>query len=72
MTEKQRNFIKYLDYQCVISGVKRSSHDEDMLGEDWELYFKNFTPSYTDEVINKLKEALGMPITEKPKRKRKK
>ena len=71
MTEKQRNYIKFLDFKCKEKGLTIQSHQEDLLGEGWELTFKNITPKYAQEVINKLMTALGMPIAPKPKRKRK-
>lgn len=70
MTDKQRTYIRYLDSKCQIRGLKIKSTDNDLLGADWEKYYKNFTPDFTSEVIDKLHEALGMPKTEKPKGKR--
>ena len=68
MTEKQRNLILYLDTLCVERGLNIRAKDEDLLGADWFKTYKNYTPDYTSEVINKMKMALGMPITDKKKR----
>lgn len=71
MTEKQRNLILYLDTLCVERGLKIRAKDEDLLGKDWFKTYKNYTPEYTSEVINKLKVALGMPISNKKVRRKK-
>jgi len=71
MTDKQRNFILYLDTLCVERGLKIRAKDDDLLGKDWFKYYQNYTPEYTTEVIDKLKTALGMPITKGKARKRK-
>lgn len=65
MTDKQRNYILYLDYKCADKGIKVRASDEDMLGKDWFKTYRNFTFEYTNEVIDKLKMALGLPITKK-------
>jgi len=72
MTESQKKYIEYLDSECKRKGIPMKSTDEDMLGADWKEYYKNFTPQYTGEVINKMKMALGIPIVMEMKgRKRK-
>lgn len=63
MTEKQRNFILYLDKKCQEKNINIRSNDDDLLGSDWVKYYKNFTPDYTSDVIDRMKKALGMPIT---------
>lgn len=68
MTEKQRNFIIYLNSLCQEKGVDIRADDSELLGVNWWKDYKNFTPDYTSEVINKLKAALGMPINERKKR----
>ena len=70
MTDKQRNLLIYLDNLCKERGLKIRASDEDLLGKDWFKTYRNFTPEYTSEVVDKLKTALGMPITEKKRRKR--
>lgn len=69
MTDKQRSLIIYLDNLCKEKGLKIRAYNEDMLGKDWFKSYKNFTPEYTSEVINKMKSALGMPIGERRKKK---
>ena len=64
MTDKQMNYILYLDDLCVRQGIKMNSCDEDLLGKDWFSSYKNITLDYTNEVINKMKKALGLPISE--------
>lgn len=71
MTEKQRNLVLFLDIKCKEQGIKTRASDEELLGADWFAHWKNFTPQYAGEVINKLKTALGMPITTKKERKKK-
>lgn len=63
MTEKQRNFLIYLDIKCKEQNINIRADDDDLLGKDWLKDYQNFTPKYTLEVIDKLKMALGMPIT---------
>lgn len=70
MTDKQRSLIIYLDNLCKEKGLKVRASDDDLLGKDWFKAYRNFTPDYTSEVINKMKMALGMPIKEKKARKR--
>ena len=70
MTDKQRSLIIYLDNLCKEKGLKVRASDDDLLGKDWFKSYRNFTPDYTSEVINKMKMALGMPIKEKKARKR--
>ena len=70
MTEKQRNLILYLDTCCREKGLKIRASDDDLLGDGWFQSYKNFTFEYTNEVINTLKGALGMPITTKERKKR--
>jgi len=70
MTDKQRNFILYLDTLCVEQGLNIRAKDDDLLGKDWFKYYQNYTFEYTNEVIDKLKKALGMPITEKKRGKK--
>ena len=69
MTDKQRNLIIYLDNLCKERGIKLRASDEELLGYDWFKNYKNYTPEYTSEVVDKLKTALGMPITPRKKRK---
>ena len=68
MTDKQKAYIEYLDYKLQRFGIKRSSSDEDLLGKGWKETYKNFTPAYTEEVIDKLHEKLGIPKRPLPKR----
>ena len=70
MTDKQRSLIIYLDNLCKEKGLKVRASDDDLLGKDWFKSYRNFTPDYTSEVINKMKMALGMPIKDKKARKR--
>ena len=70
MTDKQRSLIIYLDNLCKEKGLKIRASDDDLLGKDWFKSYRNFTPDYTSEVINKMKMALGMPIKDKKARKR--
>lgn len=69
MTDKQRNLIIYLDTLCLERGLKIRANNDDLLGKDWFKHYKNYTPDYTSEVVDKLKTALGMPITKKKARK---
>lgn len=69
MTDRQRNLIIYLDNLCKEKGLQLRASNYDLLGKDWFKQYKNFTPEYTTEVIDKLKLALGMPITHKKPRK---
>lgn len=69
MTEKQKKYIEYLDMKCGLRGLKIRAKDD--LGDDWKHFYKNFTPTFTEEVIVKLHKALGMPTKPMPKRKRK-
>ena len=70
MTDKQRSLIIYLDNLCKEKGLKARASDDDLLGKDWFKSYRNFTPDYTSEVINKMKMALGMPIKDKKARTR--
>ena len=70
MTDKQRNLVIYLDNLCKEKGLNIRASHEDNLGKDWFKQYRNFTPEYTAEVINKMKMALGMPINNKKRRKR--
>ena len=65
MTEKQRNYILYLDTLCVEQGLNIRAKDDELLGKDWFKTYRNFTFEYTNEVIDKLKTALGIEITKK-------
>lgn len=65
MTDKQRNLIIYLDNLCKEKGLKIRASDETLLGKDWFKVYRNYTFDYTNEVIDKLKMALSMPITKK-------
>lgn len=69
MTDKQRSLIIYLDNLCKEKGLKVRASDDDLFGKDWFKSYRNFTPDYTSEVINKMKMALGMPIKDKKARK---
>ena len=70
MTDRQRNLIIYLDHLCAEKGLKIRANNEDLLGKEWFKFYKNFTPDYTSEVIDKMKEALGMPTHRKGKKKK--
>lgn len=70
MTDKQRNLVLYLDTLCKEKGLKIRANNEDLLGNDWFKYYKNYTPEYTSEVVDKLKMALGMPVTKKGRKKK--
>ena len=70
MTDKQRNLVLYLDSLCKEKGLKIRASDEELLGKDWFKTYRNYTPEYTSEVVDKMKMALGMPIKEKKARKR--
>ena len=70
MTDKQRNLIIYLDNLCQERGLKMRASDDDLLGKDWFKSYKNFTPDYTSEVVDKMKMALGMPINKKARKAR--
>lgn len=70
MTDKQRNLVLYLDSLCKERGLKIRASDEELLGKDWFKSYRNFTPDYTSEVVDKMKVALGMPITKKARKKR--
>ena len=71
MTEKQRNYILYLEAQCREKNINIRASDEELLGSEWWKDYQNFTPKYAKEVIDKLKEALGLPIeTFNPKKRR--
>lgn len=72
MTESQMKYIKYLDSECTRKNLAIRSTDEDLLGKGWEEIYKNFTPTYTGEVINKLKIALGIPIVMEMKARKRK
>ena len=69
MTDKQRNLIIYLDALCKERSLKIRASDEDLLGKNWFQHYRNYTPEYTSEVVDKLKMALGMPITKKGRKK---
>ena len=68
MTEKQRNLIFYLDSLCKEKGLTIRASDDDLLGKDWFEFYGTYTPDYASEVINKLKKALDMPISNNKKR----
>lgn len=70
MTDKQKAYIKYLDDKLTRLGKRRRSTDEDLLGKGWEENYKNFTPTYTEEVINHLHTSLGMSPRPKPQPKK--
>ena len=70
MTDKQKAYIEYLDDKCRRLGIKRHSTDEDLLGKDWKPVYKNFTPTYTEEVIIELHKVLGIPTKPLPKRRK--
>ena len=73
MTEKQRDYIIYLEAKCIERHLTIRASDKEMLGSEWWKDYQNITPKYTMEVIDKLKVALGMPIQEyHPKSRRKK
>ena len=69
MTEKQRGLIFYLDNLCKERGLGISATDENMLGDGWWVIYRNITFEYTNEVIEKLKTALGMEIKKKARKK---
>lgn len=72
MTEKQRNYILYLDNKCMEQGLTIRASDDDLLGKGWFEEYRSFTPPYTNEVIEKLKMALNMPIEKfEPRKSRK-
>ena len=62
MTDNQKKYIQYLDSECKRKGLATRSTDEDLLGADWEEYYKNYTIDYATEVIVKLKKALGLSV----------
>ena len=70
MTDKQKGLIIYLDSLCKERGLSIRATNEDMLGNGWWLVHKNITFEYTNEVINRLKTALGMEITKKKRGKK--
>lgn len=72
MTDSQKRYIEYLDSECKRKGIAMRSTDEDLLGADWKEYYKNFTMTYTSEVIHKMKLALGLPIVMEMKGRKKK
>lgn len=65
-------YIKYLDYECQRKNVGIRATDEDLLGNGWEEIYKNFTPAYTNEVIIKMKVALGIPVVMEMKARKRK
>lgn len=69
MTDKQRNLIIYLDNLCKEKGVKMRASDDELLGQGWFIVYRNITFEYTNEVIEKMKKALNMPITKKARKK---
>lgn len=72
MTDKQRNYILYLEHKCIEQGLTVRASDDDLLGQDWLIDYRSFTPKYTIEVIDKLKQALGMSIEKfEPRKSRK-
>ena len=72
MTDKQRDYIIYLEAKCIERHLTIRASDNDLLGSEWWKDYQNFTPKYTMEVIDKLKMALGMPIEKfNPKDRRK-
>lgn len=60
----------FLDTKCREQNLNIRATDDELLGQEWWLDYKNFTPTYTNEVIDKLKMALGMPIEKYNPRKR--
>lgn len=70
MTDKQRSFIIFLNAMCAEKKLTIRAEDDDLLGKDWFVNYKNYTPEYTSEVIDKMKMALGMPITKKEGKKK--
>ena len=72
MTENQMKYIKYLDSECKRKGIAIRSTDEDLLGQEWEVGYKNITPTYTEQVIITLKQALGISVVMKMKARKKK
>lgn len=68
MTEKQKRYIKWLDYQCMRKRLPIRAIDEDMLGKDWEEVYKNITIDYAGEIIAKLHNALGIENKPLPKK----
>ena len=61
MTESQMKYIKYLDHNCMTRGLKVRADNDDLLGKDWDKTYKNVTLEYANEVISKMKTALGLP-----------
>lgn len=72
MTDKQKDYIISLDNRCKSKGIPTRSTNEDLLGADWLDHYKNFTPEYTGEVIDKLRFALGLPVSDMSARRKKK
>lgn len=70
MTDKQRNLIIYLDNLCKEKGLPIRASNEELLGKDWFKHYRNFTPDYTSEVVDKMKTALGMPLSNKRRNKK--
>ena len=64
MTDKQKDYIISLDNRCKREGLSISASDEDLLGIGWETVYKNITPQYAGEVIDKLRFALGLPVSD--------
>lgn len=62
MTDRQKNYVKYLDDKCKKRNLPVRASNEDLLGKNWEECYQNFTPEYTGDVINTLKKVLGMRI----------
>ena len=71
MTDKQKEYIISLDDRCKRQGLSVRATNDDMLGADWLNHYKNFTPEYTGEVIDKLRFALNLPVTPKMKARKK-
>ena len=69
MSENQKKLILYLEYLCKQSQLSIRASDDELLGKGWQEHYQNFTPEYTNFVIATLKQALGLPINER-KRKR--
>ena len=72
MTENQMKYIKYLDSECERKGIAIRSTDEDLLGQEWDEGYKNITPTYTNEVIIKMKQALGISVVMEMKARKRK
>lgn len=72
MTEKQRNYIMFLEMKCRENGIAVDTRSEEYFDDkEWVRYYQSYTPDYAKEIIDKLKAKLGMPIeTFNPKKRR--